>query len=254
MANYGIKVSRAGYDVKTCSDHQMLFSSSFETLSVIDSGFDTVSGSSNETLWTNNLSYTPAFYCISRNDGQESLYWGSKEVRMDSNELKWYGSDDSNLAWFIFNRPINVSYTAPDVDTNDDTQGSYSTNYGFKVSKTGEDVTTAGLDDLNCFSGASAANQPVRNQIVHKSGEIRVLNGDTESVAHGLGYRPMVHVWEEGSTGIWTPRVLTYEVVGPPISVNFIRRVYSDDTNIYIYNLTGGDHDYAYLILKDPHS
>ena len=76
MSNYGMKVSKAGYDVKTTSLENMVFHSDYKTLKIFSSGsgsvtvnkatgsgWDVVSGKSTVEI-THNLGYRPVFMCF----------------------------------------------------------------------------------------------------------------------------------------------------------------------------------------------
>ena len=79
MGNYGAKISQPGYDVKTCSDTQLIFSSAFKTMNVAVAGTSSKTNSSgsnadiNFTI-THGLSFAPyilMFYKLS----SSSSYW-----------------------------------------------------------------------------------------------------------------------------------------------------------------------------------
>lgn len=63
MSNYGIKVSRPGYDVKTATPEQLSFSSKYSTFKIQSRGSGTVNSASGGGLATiaHGLGYTPAF-------------------------------------------------------------------------------------------------------------------------------------------------------------------------------------------------
>ena len=258
MGNYGIKISRQGYPVVTCADHQLLFSSSFDTLMVLASGDDFVSAGSQYTFCTHGLSYTPAFFAIVREDGDDIVHFDYRPIRITPTKLFWDGTQDfgenAYISWFIFNRSITQSYTAPNIDITAVGQGSYNPNYGFKISKSGSDVKTAGLADLISFSGSSLANQPIRHQIIQKTGSGSITGGNTVQIAHGLDYKPMFIVypqWPGTNPAEYYIDAVTYSVeAGPPVTITELFRTYCDNTNLNIYSQP--TINYAYLILKDP--
>lgn len=258
MGSYGIKVSRAGYDVNSCSDRQLSFSSAFPSLNVIYSGTKTgIINGQDYTFKTHNLGYYPAWVAVTRNTGTNIHSFDSPEIRMTTSKLWWddsYGGANATVSWFIFARDITESYTAPSIDTTDDTQGSYARDYGFKVSKTGKDVYTATQADLAASSGVSGADHPIRHQIVQKTGTSSVVHTATASISHGLGYKPMFVVYRKDTVNneYWID-CSTYSVAaGPPVSVDIEFRTYCDNNNIYVENQTGFTINFAYLILKDP--
>jgi hypothetical protein len=56
MADWGMKISKPGYDVKTCTDDQLVFSSKLNTFKIAYSASPTSSGT-----YSHGLSYAPAF-------------------------------------------------------------------------------------------------------------------------------------------------------------------------------------------------
>ena len=62
-----MKVSKPGFDVKTCDDDDLVFSSKFDTLRVFATGTGsfTANGSTQTHELTHNLGYEPAFFVYS---------------------------------------------------------------------------------------------------------------------------------------------------------------------------------------------
>jgi len=68
MADYGIKVSKPGFDVLTTADKNLVFSSKFDTFRVFASGSGSITctlGTVQTVTITHNLGYRPAFACYS---------------------------------------------------------------------------------------------------------------------------------------------------------------------------------------------
>jgi len=63
MSDWGIKVSKPGFDVKTCADYDLVMSSSFNMLKTKIFGNCGTSG----TTIAHGLSYTPIFFSIPTN-------------------------------------------------------------------------------------------------------------------------------------------------------------------------------------------
>lgn len=65
MADYGIKVSKTGYDIGDASDDQLIFSSEFDTMRVLSSGSGSITVpdpmAAQTVTITHNLGYRPAF-------------------------------------------------------------------------------------------------------------------------------------------------------------------------------------------------
>ena len=82
MGNYGIKISQAGYDVKTCDKERLVFSSKYNSLKVERTGSGSVVVPKNVDPWTpgsvlveitHSLGYKPVFICFS------STPWASND-------------------------------------------------------------------------------------------------------------------------------------------------------------------------------
>lgn len=67
MSDYGIAVSQPGYDVKTATDQQLVFTSKYRTFTIFAAGSGSVTIQNNSPTWTpvqlditHNLGYRPA--------------------------------------------------------------------------------------------------------------------------------------------------------------------------------------------------
>jgi hypothetical protein len=266
--DYGMKVSRQGIDVKTCSDSQLLWSSSFRMPLVIQTGTYGISDpTSTQTIVTHNLGYTPICFPLVNGfnfsggdngscdfDCGNSLAGGGV-MNIDDTKIWYRGgsfSSSKTVTYFIFPLDLEQDISGVNINTTDDTVGSPTTDYGWKVSKTGEDVLTADLSELASFSGTSSEGFSVRHQIIHKVGGVSSLNsGSTATIAHGLGYKPMFLFYADGGADGYSIVLLDLVVVaGPAVVVK--ARCWADATNIYFKNDSGGTHSLRYVIFKDP--
>jgi hypothetical protein len=70
MADYGMKISKPGYDVKDATDAQLVYSSKFDTIRVFTSGSGTITVPNPMATQTvtisHNLGYRPAFAVYSQ--------------------------------------------------------------------------------------------------------------------------------------------------------------------------------------------
>ena len=80
MGNYGIKVSKEGYDVKTATSDQLVMSSKFNMFKVFATGNLSITKSGTawealETSVTHNLGYYPAYlgYWVDTSSGNRKL-------------------------------------------------------------------------------------------------------------------------------------------------------------------------------------
>lgn len=69
MANYGIKISQTGYDVKTATDKQLVLTSKLDSLKTKMTGTVTGSGT-----FAHNLSYAPIFFAVEKVTGTVTRY------------------------------------------------------------------------------------------------------------------------------------------------------------------------------------
>jgi hypothetical protein len=249
MGDYGAAVSQKGYDVKTCADRFLVYSSAFQTLKVfsVSSSSTTVPGEyegPNKITITHNLGYYAPFLVIyngSTSIGQTISYYNGVdstntavyEVRMyvDKLEIKipdafenWSSGDTVYFTVYIFlddfstisEKNINTSISS----------GSSGNDYGFRISKAGYDVKTC--DNINCVMSSSFFTH-----IIHKKGS-SASSGGAVTVSHNLGYTPAAFgfVKDDGLNYIYT--------VTPSISSN----------NIVSPNLYSGDVFY-YIIFKN---
>lgn len=131
MADYGIKVSQPGYDVKTATDIQLVFSSKFDALPIALQGSANQTGNSPNTLTftiAHGLSFTP-FVIVFYKTSFYNSYWqwspaggisflGDNDTPLDFGmkvdgtnliirvSLGNGSSDTINIRYFIFNRSL----------------------------------------------------------------------------------------------------------------------------------------------------
>jgi len=101
MANYGLKISNTGYDVKTATDAQTSMSSKFNSFKVLAQGAINLSISPssifNSTV-THNLGYKPAFLVFS-----DSVVGGGKRFQVPFNDGAAYATSDAYTTNTILN-------------------------------------------------------------------------------------------------------------------------------------------------------
>ena len=130
--------------------------------------------------------------------------------------------------------------------------------YGFRISKTGSDVKTC--DDKDCvltskYSTLKGSLEGSGSSTVTENGSARVI-----TIAHGLGYIPMVQAYFKDTDGVYLDAyyyLTPFQYFDGTILV--ITSAYADTTNVYlefaIENFGGGsdtiDVDYQYYIFID---
>ena len=79
MGDYGMKVSKAGFDVKTCDDDDLVFSSKFNQLKRKASGTATTSGSDIQVA--HGLGYKPIYFGLrSRDTNRYKMGYGGVDA------------------------------------------------------------------------------------------------------------------------------------------------------------------------------
>lgn len=119
--DYGIRVSKEGYDVKTCDDDQLIFSSSFFSSIVNQKGVSTTA----HTQITHNLGYVPDFMAYVKESGETyirmlvsnweqgaSTYYGWKsDITDDTLELGFFDGTSWEIGhtfyYIIFKNKLN---------------------------------------------------------------------------------------------------------------------------------------------------
>jgi hypothetical protein len=101
----GMKISKPGYDVKTCTDDQLIMSSEFKMYSVA------LQGVSTGTIISHGLGYTPAFMA-SNSDGTYGSFVGEInnnpfEIGLGADSINFY-PPDSGGKYYIFYQPSDI--------------------------------------------------------------------------------------------------------------------------------------------------
>lgn len=84
--DYGFKISQEGYDVKTCTDQQLVMSSKFNLLKTCKTGAVTGVGTV-----AHGLSYTPIFFAVQAVTGTATRY-------SPCGGSPWFYADSTNFS------------------------------------------------------------------------------------------------------------------------------------------------------------
>ncbi len=249
MADFGIKVSRAGFPVETAADHQLLFSSSFPTMLVAMEG----TLNSGQSV-SHNLGYFPVFtfnlYRAAFNNGNARTF-DEGSIAVDTNKL--YNNDDQTIRYRIFARDLRSSVGGTNINTTPASPSAINQDYGFKVSQPGYNVLTASLQNLIAFSGQSLAGYPVRLQIIHQIGhQDNIPTGTTARFSHNLGYVPLFMVYYRQSGSLPYTALSTYIQVNSDFSLSITYKATINSSELAVMNNLGYSIDVAYVIFKDP--
>ena len=122
MADYGLKISKSGYDVKTATPVQLIFSSAFNTFKIVLSGSTSVSGDAYDsfsTEVTHDLNYVPLWLVFYKSSAGTYYKWAHgygdflpgdngcsyPTIRVDTSELYISGMfyEDDETVYFYYN-------------------------------------------------------------------------------------------------------------------------------------------------------
>lgn len=234
---YGAKSSRRGYPVQTASDKQLSFSSEWPLLPIEAEGDVTISppggspGNVTQTLYTHNLGYEPVFYANKTSGGFLTLGFFSCD---DTNlYFEGYVSEDINIKWKVFRRPLKTNFEAENINVTDATKEK-DDDYGILVSLPGKNVQSIDKRDFGVRSD-------VRQLMIHKSG---YTSSPVQSitVTHNLGYKPMYFVFLEDLS-----------TTGKYLFATALDTLYitSTDTQITIGTSFPTARNWTYILFKD---
>ena len=189
--DYGAAVSQKGYDVKTCADRFLVYSSKFQTLKIFNTYAvsTTVPSSGTNTITINhNLGFFAPFLIIyngSSTIGTTNSYFFTDRVGrpIDNGSTICYanntintltinvgvdfdGADIGATVYFTVYLFLNDFSTISHSEINTGTSsGASSTDYGIRVSKDGYDVKTC--NDIDCVFSSSFFNQIIDQQKIY---------------------------------------------------------------------------------------
>jgi len=254
--DYGAAVSQRGYDVKTCADRFLLFSSAFQTLKI--HSIVKVTGTLPITI-THNLGHFVPFEVIAHNAPQFA-YQDWKRIPFsdgffyNSCTAKGY-TDRIVIENGEYDPEVSNSYTviiylddfatvAENTINTGTTEDDFSEDYGLRISKAGFDVKTC--TDLEC---AFTSKQNF-SEIVHKKGVNTQRTGQV-AVSHNQGTPLKFLAFQKKTTdSFMTPMVRRGR------STLSLDGAYINSSNLYM-GIDLGDgtfatgYDFYYLMFKN---
>lgn len=255
--DYGAAVSQRGYDVKTCADRFLLYSSAFQTLKI--HSIIKVTGTLPLTI-THNLGYYCPFEVIAHNAPQMAYQNWKRIPFSDGNFLESVNArgytdrieivnspellpEDSN-SYTVIIYLDNFATVAEKVVNIGTDLGDFSEDYGFRVSKDGFDVKTCA--DKDC---AMSSKQGF-SEIIHKKGINTARTGQV-AVSHNQGVPLKFLAFQKKSTESFiTPMVRRGR------STLSLDGAFIDSSNLYM-GIDLGDgtfatgYDFYYLMYKN---
>lgn len=243
MGDIGLKLSQLGYNVKTADDKNLVFSSAWKLLKIIDTGVVTPN-SSTFTIKTHGLDYVPmvlGFYeadidnVKQTNTSRLTRVWvgdTNSEIRSGAN-----GSSTARLRYYTFDLDLEENYDAPSVELAQASKESelVERDFGVKLVLPGYDVLTE--TDFRNFVIHSRTRSPMVHRVVHDS---KALGGSAFAVAHNLGYVPTFFIYAKLAGDDHYQFLQT--------ATDTFSSGDSDNINVFIPY----ECDYTIVILKDP--
>ncbi len=247
-----IKLAQPGYDVHTCGDENLIYSSQWPVLKIYKQGSATVGDvTQTTTIATHDLGFPPVFWYFSNATINKWLGTGAMtnerraefsgpigsaaSIKVNDGKLVYepggFATGSLNLYYYVFGLDLTKQYTAPIVKVGAQSGGSG--NRVFKVAKEGKDVSS---DDLRDFVIHSRARSPMIHS-VNPSGAVL----KTFTVDHNLSYNPMFFGYTKGTDGYYTLI---------PTGTGGASSFTSTDKTV-TFNDTGGK-EITIVILKDP--
>jgi hypothetical protein len=207
MGDYGIKGSQKGFDVRTCADHELLFSAGWPLVKIEAQGSVVITDKgADQVIYNHNLNYNPLFlvYDTSSVANNNLLLTDSplSPFGVTTTDLKWFGTQGAGLSgsvtlyYYVFRYDLLTNFTADSLHT-DSTGQVPIDDYGIKISKSGQDISSTDYRDFVIHSNC-------RSLQIHKS-EYAVKSANwTHSVSHTLGYEPMFwFYWYDAVSGYY---------------------------------------------------
>lgn len=204
MADYGIKISQPGFNALTCQDYELIFNSSWPTLSIaFDKTLSVTTDSFGQVTTTipHNLGFFPLNMAWQFSDSTLTKTVGRFFPNMDKNNLYLYESSlastsgvlSANTTYYInvkcynldISQPQSYLYLQPPA-----VNFPYDDKYGIKVVKQNENIDS---NDLRSFILHSRAASPQvlsviteKSPLVNNSGN----NNGTLQFVNPQGYTP----------------------------------------------------------------
>lgn len=238
---YVVKGTPPGYDVGNTIDYLLSFNSGWPHLKIDQSS--TFSGTV-----THNLGYPP-FHLIAKSDGRIDQMASNYSV---SSTTLSRSSGAGSPRYYICRLPLDQNFTA-DILPGSVSKTIENDSYVFKLTKPGSNYDST---DMRDFALHSNTRSPMLHKVDH--GTMTYTGGGLgyeRTVAHGLGYTPLVFVFLRPDLNLLGLDVHGYGIVEPPVGA--ASKYYTvDPVNVYITAdataFTGAVPRVSVVVLKDP--
>lgn len=234
--DYGIKISKPGFDATTAADADLLFSSSWPSLPIANEA--TFTGQSSSFTFEHGLGF-PCFAIIWEitSAGLSSQRYLTR-TRTDSTYV-YIDSPTSTNSYHVkcYNIDLSTSVEYPLLNTSS-VDRPYDPSYGIKIAKEGEDIDSS---DLRDFILHSRAQSPLVLTVQTASGV-----STTNTYNDPQGYTSWVFGFTRTSGGIYT-HAAYYSQAYPRLFITT-----TGGTNTYSITTSSTDDSSTILVLRDP--
>lgn len=249
-----VKLAQPGYDVKTCGDENLIYSSLWPLLKIYKQGPFTIGDLSKTTTVINHdLQYPAFFWAFSNQTIDTYLDSGVQHseqrseygfgLNVDTGKLSYTGipfstaSGQLKLYYYLFALDLTKQFTAPIINVGAVSGGGGS--HVFKIAKDTKDVSSTNLEDFILHSQA-------RSPLIHSvnPGVVGEDIGGPKAftVYHKLGYIPMFFGFTKNTDG-------SYSTLGTGVGGSTIFE--ADEQKVQFQEAVAG-RQMTIVILKDP--
>lgn len=234
----GIKVAQAGFDVRTCPDYDLLFNSSWPSISIVlDKTLTFTTDQFGDFTLSHNLGFIPLNMAWQFSDSSMSLSLGRIFPNVD--KINLYFSDAPNTSYTINFKCYNLDITIPQSYLYlqpPAVNSIYDPTYGIKVVKQNEAISS---NDMRSFILHSRTASP---QVLAVVTETSVENNLIQ-FTNPQGYTPWAFGYAQvGDVYVWAP----------PVSQDYPSLVIQNNVVSMALNTSSGTGKGSIIILRDP--
>lgn len=203
MGDFGAKVALAGADVITAPDYNLLFSSSWPNIKVIDSIItDAVDDSL--IVYKHNLGFVPAFIPYGGlGKSPQTAQMSRQNITVDKTNFYYipggpFAPGPLHIGLTYYDIDIETAFIAPEVATGSSVLAHPDPDFGIKLAKDGKDISS---NDLRDYIFHSSARSPMLHAVVTGRLPAATLPAVTTfSYTYDLSYTPIFMSFLETST------------------------------------------------------
>lgn len=242
MSDYGLKISKPFFDVNSAADTDLIFSSSWPSLPIIQE----VTLSAGETSYTHNIGF-PALCSVWQKGSTDFNAFPDQWSRgglssFNDTVVNFFAADITHIKFYNIDISIGKEYA--DL-TGDSRPASYDPDYGIKIVKEGESMDST---DLRDYVLHSRAQSPLIKSVVRAETTGTGAFGAIGSAVYTESSGELVWVFGfvKGSTGLWSPAPYQNKAYPALIITN------SGGSKVYTVDYDFGDTDASIVVLRDP--